>query len=351
MTPPEKNAEDAPRILLVDDEPRVLSSFRRQMRGRYDLATASSGREALDLLDSEGPFALIISDLKMPGMDGLELLSRVRERHPFTLRIMLTGHADLENAISAVNRGSVFRILTKPCSPEDLHQAISDAMEQRRLIRMEQEVLGLRRVKEALEGAMLGFTALVEARDLYTAGHQRRVADLAGAIGRKLGLDEDRIAGLSMAAAMHDIGKVYVPAEFLNKPTRLTPQEFEIIKTHPLVGRDVLVPVDLAWPVSEMVHQHHERLDGSGYPQGLAGEAILLEARIIAVADVMDAMSNRRPYRDGLGIEATLEELETHAGSRYDPEAAAACVRLVRERGYPPNSTRTRYPWVSQSVV
>jgi len=177
-------------------------------------------------------------------------------------------------------------------------------------------------------------TILSEMRDPYTAGHERRVAEIAVAIGAELGFDARRQEGLRVAGYLHDIGKIAVPAEILAKPTKLTPLEYELIKGHAQASHDVLKNVEFPWPVAEIALQHHERMDGSGYPQGLKGEAILLEARILAVADVIEAMSSHRPYRPGLGIEAALAEIERGRGTAYDANVADTCLRLFREKGY-----------------
>ena len=177
-------------------------------------------------------------------------------------------------------------------------------------------------------------TTLSEMRDPYTAGHERHVGEIAMAIGTELGFDERRIEGLRVAGFLHDIGKITIPAEILSKPGKLNSIEYQLIKGHPQSGYEVLKDVKFPWPVAKVALQHHERMDGSGYPQGLKGEAILLEARIMAVADVMEAMSSHRPYRPGLGVDAALAEIERGRGSAYDPAVADACLRLFRERGY-----------------
>jgi PAS domain S-box-containing protein/putative nucleotidyltransferase with HDIG domain len=189
-------------------------------------------------------------------------------------------------------------------------------------------------LKEALIGAIRAIALTVEKRDPYTAGHQTRVADLAAAIARELGLNESRIEGLWLGAMIHDIGKIYVPAEILNRPGRLTEHEFGMIKTHAEVGYDIIKDVKFPWPVADMVRQHHERLDGSGYPQGLKGEEIILEARILAVADAVEAITAHRPYRPGLGIDMALAEIEAKRESVYDASVVDACLLLFREKGY-----------------
>ncbi len=174
----------------------------------------------------------------------------------------------------------------------------------------------------------------VEKRDPYTAGHMQHVADLALAIGREMHLDEGTLTGLQMGALIHDIGKIYIPAEILNRPGRLSGVEFDLIKTHPQVGYDIVKDINFPWPVADMIVQHHEHIDGSGYPHGLRGEAICLEARILAVADVVEAMVSHRPYRASLPLQQALEEIEQHRGTRYDSAVVDICLRLFREQGY-----------------
>ena len=177
-------------------------------------------------------------------------------------------------------------------------------------------------------------TVLNEMRDPYTAGHERRVAAIAAAIGAHLGFDENRQEGLRVAGHLHDVGKVIVPSEILSKPGKLGALEYQMIQGHAQAGFDVLKNVKFPWPVAEVALQHHERMDGGGYPQGLKGEAILLEARIMAVADVVEAMSSHRPYRSGLGIEEALAEVEGGGGTKYDRTVVEACLTLFREKGY-----------------
>ncbi len=189
-------------------------------------------------------------------------------------------------------------------------------------------------LRRTVEGAVLAMSHLVESRDPYTAGHERRVAALATAIAVELGMTGEDLAALRLAATIHDVGKIAVPAEILAKPGLLSEVEFSLVKVHPATGFDVLADVDFGRPVAEMVLQHHERLDGSGYPRGLAGAEIMLQARILAVADVVEAMASHRPYRAALGMEAALAEVREHAGVKYDADVVAACLRLVEERGF-----------------
>jgi len=174
----------------------------------------------------------------------------------------------------------------------------------------------------------------VEMRDPYTAGHQVRTADLARAIAMEMGLPKDKIDGIRMAGSIHDIGKLSIPAEILSKPTKLTDIEFDLIKDHSQSGYEMLKDVESPWPLAQIVYQHHERMNGSGYPRNLKGNEIIIEARIMAVADVVEAMASHRPYRPGLGIDAALAEIEKNKGTHYDNTVVDACLRLFREKGY-----------------
>ena len=184
------------------------------------------------------------------------------------------------------------------------------------------------RLRRMVDGAVAAMGALVETRDPYTAGHQRRVTQLVVALAAELGIEGAALETLRLAAEVHDIGRVAAPAEILTRPGRLSETELALIKAHPAAGADILAPLELGAPVADIVRRHHERLDGSGYPDGLMGEAIPREARIIAVADVVEAMASHRPYRPALGVEAALAEIREGAGRLYDADVAAACARV-----------------------
>ena len=189
-------------------------------------------------------------------------------------------------------------------------------------------------LRKAFSTTIQVMVSAVETRDPYTAGHQIRSADLARAIATEMGLSQDKIEAIRMAGPIHDIGKLSIPAEILSKPTRLTNIEFSLIKEHSRQGYEILKDVESPWPLAEIVYQHHERMDGSGYPRNLKGDEILMEARIIAVADVVESMASHRPYRPGLGIDVALEEIENNKGTHYDADAVDACLRLFREKGF-----------------
>jgi hypothetical protein len=194
---------------------------------------------------------------------------------------------------------------------------------------------GAQKLEKALADTIQAIATTIEARDPYTAGHQKRVSQLAAAIAREMELPEDRIAGVLRGAEIHDIGKIYIPSEILSRPGRLSSAEFNLIKVHPQVGYDIVKDIDFPWPVATMILQHHERLDGSGYPNGLgSGGEVILEARILAVADVVDAMVSHRPYRAAIGLAAALEEIERNRGVLYDAAVVDSCLRLFRDKGF-----------------
>ncbi len=186
-------------------------------------------------------------------------------------------------------------------------------------------------LQAALQGTIEAIGRTTETRDPYTAGHQRRVTALAVAMAEELALDEEQIEGIRAAGLMHDIGKMAIPAEILSKPSALSPTEMALMESHPSAAYDILKTVTFPWPLAKIVLQHHERVDGTGYPQGLSGEEILIEARVLAVADTVEAMASHRPYRAALGIDLALDEIERHRGTRYDVEVTDACLRLFRE--------------------
>ena len=191
-------------------------------------------------------------------------------------------------------------------------------------------VLAASRLRKVVEGIVEAMVKTMESRDPYTAGHQRRVANLAQAIAQDMGLDAERTEGILMAASIHDLGKIAVPAEILSSPAHLTEIHMDIIRTHPKVGFEILTNIEFPWPVATMVRQHHEKLDGSGYPDHLSGDEIILESRIIAVADVVEAMASHRPYRASLGLELALEEVSSRKGVAFDKDVVDTCLELFR---------------------
>ena len=359
------------RIAFVDDEELVLGTLSRIFeREPYEVLTFDTPSKAIKEMEKH-PFCVVVSDQMMPEMDGTAFLGEVRERWPDTVRILMTGYAETDTVIKAINQGAVFRFVTKPWEILELKQTVKDAIGQYRLVNEHRELTRLtdeqnrelielnqdleKRVQErtrqlrnneeelkktltqlrkSLEATIQALALTAEARDPYTAGHQRRVADLSRAIAQKMGLPPDQVDGIRMAGSIHDLGKIYIPFEILNKPGKIRANEFELIKSHPQVGYDILKTIDFPWPVAQIELQHHERLDGSGYPFGLKGDEILLESRILAVADVVESMSSHRPYRPALGIEKALAEIKAGRGTTFDVRVVDACMALFEEDGY-----------------
>ena len=190
------------------------------------------------------------------------------------------------------------------------------------------------RLKKTMDATIDTMSRIIEAKDPYTSGHQHRVCQLAVLLARELGFSEDKIEGVRIASLIHDIGKIGLPTEILSKPTKLTDIEFSLIKGHSQIGYDILKSINFSYPIAQIVLQHHERLNGSGYPNGLRADEILLEARILGVADVVEAMSSHRPYRPALGIDKALEEISKNKGTLYDPEVVDTCLKLFKEKEF-----------------
>jgi len=309
---------------------------------------AADAAEARTFLKNRN-FDLILCDVNMPGESGIDFIRYVLSEYPKTAAIMVTAVDDPEVAESALEIGA-YGYIIKPFEPNEVMINVSNALRRRKLEienrrhRKNLEKLVLERteklqttlndLQKAIDGIIEAMGLTVEIRDPYTAGHQKRVAEIAHAIAMEIGLSKQQIEGVRMAGVIHDIGKMAAPAEILSKPGKITEHEFGIIKSHPKVGYNILKKIDFPWPIAQIVYQHHERMDGSGYPQGLSGEDILLEARIMAVADVVEAMASHRPYRPALGIDIALEEISKNRGVFYDPEVVDACLRIFKEKKF-----------------
>lgn len=353
------------KILIVDDNREWrenLSEFLIDLG--YEVMTAANGEEAIRLIDTEPP-DLILSDLLMPGIDGFELCRYVRslDTTPNIPFIFSSGFFPINEQQELSKLLDVEDFFDKPVEFEQLTEAIErnlsrisgnskseeesgddelfteaheelvrsklwNAVERERRQRERAEALAAR-LEKNLESLISTVSKAIEARDPYTAGHERRVAKLACAMAEEMGLPANQITGIRYGSLIHDIGKIHLPSELLAKPSKLTPIEFEVIKTHAEVGYRILEGIDFPWPIAEIAYQHHERIDGSGYPQGLRGDTFILDARIVAVADVTEAMASHRPYRPALGIDAAIEEIKAHRGTFYDPAAVDACLSVL----------------------
>ncbi len=326
-----------PHILVVDDEETLRYLIREGVeRSGYGCSVASDGFEALKILEEKGA-DVVISDIMMPGMDGIELARRIKEEHDADV-ILVTGFAD-EYSYDRVIEIGVSDFLEKPIGIDELILRLRRVLRERTNIRernrAEKELRGsLKKLRTAMESIVEAMVLAIEKRDPYTSGHQKRVATLAGAIAKEMGLSQDQIDGVRMAGMIHDIGKNAIPGQILSKPGKLTELEMGMMKEHSQIGCDILKGIEFPWPVAQMVLQHHERIDGSGYPQGLLGNETYLGAKILAVADVVEAMASHRPYRAAVGLDKAMEEISKHRGILYDPDVVDAGLKLLREKGF-----------------
>jgi response regulator RpfG family c-di-GMP phosphodiesterase len=327
---------------VADDEPRLRQVLCRLMQSDgFQCVEAANGAEALAALRAD-PVPLILSDLRMPQMDGLELLRHVRDRYPDTAVVMITAVADVEMAVKALSLGAT-DYLTKPFHLDEVRARVAQALDRRRLRlenreyqeRLEERVhVQARRLEELFLAAIHSLVEALEVKDPYTRGHSDRVSRYSSAIARALGLEGEMVRQVELGGHLHDIGKIGVREEVLNKPGALSDDEYLHIMTHPMVGWQILSPLLGDAPVAlRIVRWHHERYDGRGIPDRLSREDIPLEARIAAVADAFDAMTSSRPYRPGrrLAIDAALDELQRHRGTQFDPQVLDVFVQLVRQ--------------------
>ena len=268
-------------------------------------------------------------------IDGEEILVRAGPQQMLDLLLSTYSNALSQNKVLQSTQDELAQLNSQLESEVERKSAAlldhARKLSAERELQLTKESEHLRKLHDTLLESVTAIAATVEMRDPYTSGHQRRVADLAVAIGRKLGCSEEVLEGLNIASVVHDLGKIRIPAEILSKPGRLDNEEFNLIKTHARASFDILKNIHFPWPIADIVHQHHERLDGSGYPLGLKGNQIIPEARILIVADVVESMSTARPYRRALGLEAAIQEIEAGQGKKYDNDVVDACLAVCRE--------------------
>ncbi len=381
------------KILIIEDSVFQAKTL-ADILGRqgYVVALAKDGLEGLQVLSQSIP-RLIISDIWMPRMNGFELCTAVKSNEDFRdiPVILLTTLSETMDIVNGLNSGADY-YLTKPYSEELLLSMVDSILSNgnlsardngkstfakrvngktiditaspqqilnflfstyENLLRHNQTLLKTKhelkkfnsqleeKVREktgslqsTLNGVVSALATVVEMRDPYTAGHQLRVSQLASVIAHEMGLSDKQIRGIQVIGCLHDIGKIIVPAEILSKPSKLNDYEFNMIKAHPEAGYNILKGIVFPWPVATAVLQHHERLNGSGYPSGCNGDEIIIEAKIIAVSDVIESMASHRPYRPALGVEVALEEIQKNKGITYDFEVVEICLKLFREKGF-----------------
>lgn len=364
-------------ILVVDDERDILELLKETFEDAgYRVTTALNGMDALEIFERENP-DIILSDNRMPGISGIEFFEEVREKASDSVRILMTGYADLNIAIEAINRGWVYKFVTKPFKLEEILVTIQRALEfyeivkqKKRLekkIRQHNAILE-KRVKERtrelqnlmeelevknrtliqqkteirelysqLQRSYLGTIAALyfalEARDPYTRGHSERVFHYSLHMGTRLGLSGAELVNLKYAALLHDLGKIGVPDSILKKPGRLTDDEYATIKDHPVVGAAILDPINFLSRAKEIIRHHHEHYNGFGYPDGLKADKINIQGRIIAVVDAFDAMRSDRPYRSARTQQEALDELNRLAGKQFCPQCVQAFVEVLADIG------------------
>ena len=353
------------RVLFVDDEPNILKAIQRLLRTEpLEILTAQRPEEALELLD-RSEVQLVVSDHRMPGMSGVDLLSVVRERYPQIVRVMMTGYTHMDVAVEAINRGEIYRLITKPWNDDEFRVTLKQALDHYAL---KQEVERLNQVtrqqnfklqdmnknletkvrertrqldaknlelRTAYIQTIRALAEAIDAKDAYTRGHSERVAVYASRIAGEMQLDKQLIERVYFSGLLHDVGKIGIPDAIITKPAPLDSEERETIKAHPEIGAKILEPVAFLKDIVPCVRHHHEWFDGSehGYPDRLIASAIPLPSRVILVADTVEAMTSDRPYRKALSIDTVVSELHKYSGSQFDPVVVAAFLRLLERDG------------------
>jgi len=357
--------QHAQSVLFVDDEVNILKALQRLLRQEpMNVLCASHPAEALDLL-ARSPVQVVVSDHRMPEMTGVDLLAKVRERQSDVVRMLLTGYMEMDVAVDAINRGQIYRLITKPWNDDELRATVRQAfdhwglkneikrlnqvtreqnfrlqdmnrnLEAKVRERAKQLVAKHQELRRAYVQTVGALAEAVDAKDAYTRGHSERVGVYASKVTREMGFGKDFIERVYIAGLLHDVGKIGVRDLVITKPDRLTHEEYEEIKAHPEIGARILDPVDFLRDVAPCVRHHHEWYDGSsrGYPSRLRGDQIPLPSRIILVADTVEAMTSDRPYRNALTLDAVHAELTKYSGSQFDPLVVDACVRLLGREG------------------
>jgi putative nucleotidyltransferase with HDIG domain len=335
----------SPRILIVDDEVEITEILADLLSEDYDCIRAGSAEEALTRLH-EGEFQLVISDITMPGMSGLDMIPHVKEFAPDTVVVMISGMQTVESAIGALRLGA-FDYLMKPFDLRQVEAVVKRALEHHDLVvakqryenhleeLVEQRTIELDKALNSLEGAyrstLKALTAALETRDSETHGHSERVVTYSLRLGREYGLNSEEMKSLEFGSLLHDIGKIGVPDSILRKPAKLTEEEWVRMREHPLHGQQILRGIEFLQGASRVVAQHHEKWDGTGYPLGLRKEEIDICARIFSVADAFDAITSDRVYRRGKPYEAAAKELDDWAGRQFDPKVVEAFHRVPKE--------------------
>ena len=352
-------------VLFVDDEVNILKALQRLLRNEpMEVLTASRPAEAIELLEST-PAQVVVSDQRMPEMSGVDLLSTIRERHPDMVRMMLTGYTEMNIAVEAINKGEIYRLITKPWNDDELKATLRQAFDHydlkgeiKRLNQVTREQnFKLQDMNRNLEAkvrertkqlankhqelrtayiqTIRALAEAIDAKDAYTRGHSERVAVYSSRLAREMGLRKEMIERVYFSGLLHDVGKIGVPDAIITKPDRLTEAEYLEIQKHPEIGAKILEPVEFLSSVVPCVRHHHEWFDGSdrGYPDRLRSDKIPLPSRLILVCDTVEAMTSDRPYRKALPLDTVVRELHKYSGSQFDPQCVDAFLRLLDREG------------------
>lgn len=307
-------------VLFIDDEINILNSMQRVFADHdFKLLTAVSARKGLEIL-SRNDVAVVITDNMMPGMNGLDFLRLAKVISPDTIRIMLTGHANLDTAIEAINLGEVFRFVVKPWNDQVLADALEDALQRHRVVKQ---------LQLCNESVMLSIAQAIELKDPYTRGHCDRVANYSVMISHALGLPAEAVEEIKHGSWLHDCGKIGVPESILTSSNKLDTSQYEIVKKHCLWGAEIARQAKLPSRIINIILYHHERFIGGGYPAGISGLGIPLEARIVAVSDTYDAITSKRPYQKAKRNEDAQRLLYEAQGTQLDPDLVSLFCRLL----------------------
>ncbi len=380
---------ECPKILIIDDEESIRNFLLDALSEQYEVSAAEDGESGLKQLNDDD-FDAVLVDLKMPKMDGISVLREIKQQEYITEVIMLTAYASVDTAVEAVRLGA-YDYLTKPSRPSDIRRIIRNAVEKVRLERenstlllnlkeknkqLQQHIDHIEKLNQMLErinkentdmadrlrisnndlekrvdnaalelnranrslrenymATIRALASAIEMKDTYTRGHSSRVTDLSISIAREYGVSDDRILLINYASILHDIGKIGIDEAILTKNSGLTQEEYNIIKLHPQMGDKIIQSIEFLQPVRSIVRNHHERLDGRGYIDGLGGEDIPIEARIVSVADAYDAMTSYRAYRDNLTVTEALLQIKENSGTQFDPRIVDIFLGIIEKIG------------------
>ncbi len=317
-------------VLCVDDEEHILTALKRVFDNTdYTIITAGSGHDAIGVLDKQ-KVDIIITDYKMPKMNGVEFLKKAKKIAPAAVRVMLTAYSDFDVTIAAINEGEIHKYITKPWDKDELMQIIAEAITKNEKILHHEDYIPsegelkreIHNIKEVLQRASFetvkALSSAIELKDYYTKGHCDRVMNYALKLAEIIKLDEARMADLRYAAQLHDIGKIGIPAHILNKPGSLDKEERKIIEEHPRTGAAIVSEIDFLFQAAQIILEHHEHVDGMGYPDGKKGDELLIESKILAIVDVYDALTSERAYRKAFTKEKALEIVKSEKNRMFD---------------------------------